>query len=174
MAPRLSSALLCTQSDERLAALAGAGHERAFEAIVGRYRRPLERHCRRLLPPTRAEDAVQQVFLRAWSALSAGSEICNVKAWLYRIATNAALDLTRQRGYDYDELPLSLQGDNDPPVELDRRTEVRAALGGLAQLPQHQRGRCAAARPPGSLPAAGGRDGDHPPAACRLGRQADR
>jgi RNA polymerase sigma factor (sigma-70 family) len=139
MAPRLSSALLCTQSDERLAALAGAGHERAFEAIVGRYRRPLERHCRRLLPPTRAEDAVQQVFLRAWSALSAGSEICNVKAWLYRIATNAALDLTRQRGYDYDELPLSLQGGNDPPVELDRRTEVRAALGGLAQLPQHQR-----------------------------------
>jgi hypothetical protein len=39
--------LLRTQTDERLVALAAAGHERAFEAIVERYRRPLLRHCRR-------------------------------------------------------------------------------------------------------------------------------
>jgi DNA-directed RNA polymerase specialized sigma24 family protein len=46
--------LLRTQSDERLVALAAAGHERAFEAIVERYRRTLLRHCRRYLPEARA------------------------------------------------------------------------------------------------------------------------
>ena len=45
-----SAVLLRTQSDERLAALAREGHERAFEAIVERYRRPLMRACRRVLP----------------------------------------------------------------------------------------------------------------------------
>jgi hypothetical protein len=49
-----SLTLLRTQSDERLIALARAGHERAFEAIVERYRRPLLRHARRLVSEARA------------------------------------------------------------------------------------------------------------------------
>ena len=49
MAPLLSTPLLRTQSDRRLVALAADGHERAFEAIVERYRRPLQRYLRRLL-----------------------------------------------------------------------------------------------------------------------------
>ena len=58
--PSPSTVLLRTQSDERLVALARAGHDRAFEAIVERYRRPLLRACRRILPEARAEDALQQ------------------------------------------------------------------------------------------------------------------
>jgi hypothetical protein len=38
MAPVLSTPLLRTQSDRRLVALAADGHDRAFEAIVERYR----------------------------------------------------------------------------------------------------------------------------------------
>ena len=65
MTPIVSSAILRTQSDARLLALVGAGHERAFDAIVERYRKPIMRYCRRFLPEPRAEDAVQQAFLNA-------------------------------------------------------------------------------------------------------------
>ena len=46
-----STAVLRGQSDERLVDLTRAGNERAFEAIVERYRRPLLRYCARILPP---------------------------------------------------------------------------------------------------------------------------
>ena len=56
--PSPSLVLLRTQSDARLVALAREGHERAFEAIVERYRRQLLRTCRRVLAEARAEDAL--------------------------------------------------------------------------------------------------------------------
>ena len=52
--PSPSLTLLRTQTDERLAALARDGHERAFEAIVERHRKPLLRAARRVLPEGRA------------------------------------------------------------------------------------------------------------------------
>src|SRR5215208_586182 len=82
--------LLRTQSDERLVAFAAAGHERAFEAIVERYRRELLRACRRVLPDGRAEDAVQQTLVAAWTALRRGDEVRALRPWLYRIAHNTA------------------------------------------------------------------------------------
>ena len=85
-----SSVLLRTQSDERLVELARAGHERAFEAIVERYRAPLLRASRRYLPEARAEDALQQAFISAWGALGRGDEIRDLRAWLYRIVHNTA------------------------------------------------------------------------------------
>ena len=48
MSPRISIRLLAAQSDQRLLALVDEGHERAFEALVQRYRRPLLRYCRRM------------------------------------------------------------------------------------------------------------------------------
>src|SRR5919204_157257 len=102
--PRRWSGPAPTQPDARLAALAGDGHERAFEAIVDRYRRPLHRYCRRVVPESRAEDAVQQTFLNAWSTLAAGTEVEDLRAWLYRIARNAALDAARTARPHHDEL----------------------------------------------------------------------
>src|SRR6202000_762309 len=84
---RISIRLLAAQSDQRLVALARDGHERAFEALVQRYRRPLLRYCRSLrLSDTRAEDVLQQALLRAWLALSGGTEVRDVRPWLYPIA----------------------------------------------------------------------------------------
>src|SRR3954453_14488701 len=72
--PSPSLTLLRTQSDDRLVALARVGHERAFEAIVERYRRPLLRAARRVLPEARAEDALQQALIAAWTALQRGDD----------------------------------------------------------------------------------------------------
>jgi hypothetical protein len=54
--PSPSSVLLRTQSDERLVSLARGGSERAFEAIVERYRGGLLRLARRYLPDARAAE----------------------------------------------------------------------------------------------------------------------
>ncbi|MDA0185201.1 sigma-70 family RNA polymerase sigma factor [Solirubrobacter phytolaccae] len=128
--------LLRTQSDERLVALARAGNERAFEAIVARYRPLLVRAARRYLSDTRAEDAVQQAFLAAWSALQRGDDVRDLRAWLYRIVHNTALNALRASGYEWAELPDSIAGADS---ELDRRMDVREALTGLAALPERQR-----------------------------------
>jgi RNA polymerase sigma factor (sigma-70 family) len=134
-----SVAILRTQSDERLVELARDGSEPAFEAIVERYRRPMMRGCRRVLPESRAEDAVQQAFISAWRALERGDTVGDLRAWLMRIARNTALNALRVSGYDYDELRESLRGSEAPQSELERRDVVRQTLTGLAGLPERQR-----------------------------------
>jgi RNA polymerase sigma factor (sigma-70 family) len=140
MSPSVSVRLLLTQSDARLVAFARAGHERAFEALVQRYRRSLLGYCRRLLlSDERAEDALQQALLQAWLALRADAQVGDVKPWLYRIVHNAALNALRMSGYDYCKLSESLSGADAPQEDLDRRIAVREALAGLAALPEMQR-----------------------------------
>jgi RNA polymerase sigma factor (sigma-70 family) len=139
MTPTLSATLLRTQSDARLVALVRQGHERAFEAIVERYRKALHRHVRRVLPESRAEDALQQAFLKAWSSLQEGADVRELRPWLYRIAQNTALDALKRAGYDYDELTESLGSPGGPEADLERRTVMRETLAGLAALPENQR-----------------------------------
>ncbi|MGI8622669.1 MAG: RNA polymerase sigma factor, partial [Solirubrobacteraceae bacterium] len=134
-----SIALLRTQSDERLTALAREGHEPAFTALVERYRRTVLAACRRVLPEARAEDAAQQVFVSAWRALGRGDEVRDVRPWLQRIARNTSLNALRVSGYDYDELADSLSAAEAPEAELERRDVIRQTLAGLAALPDNQR-----------------------------------
>ena len=134
-----SIVLLRTQSDARLVALAQDGHERAFEAIVERYRRQLLRACRRVLPESRAEDALQQALLAAWTAMERGDDIRGLRPWLHRIAHNTALNQLRAAGYDFDELHEALQIADAPDDELERRAVIRQTLAGLAALPGRQR-----------------------------------
>src|ERR1700732_2467703 len=88
--PTLSDVLLRTQTDERLARLAGDGDRWAFAALVQRHRSSLIRLAARVVGPHRSEDVVQQGLLRAWVSLDAGTEVRNVQAWLYTIVRNAA------------------------------------------------------------------------------------
>lgn len=139
MTPLLSSAILRTQSDARLIALARDGHERAFEVIVERYRKPLHSYCRRMLSETRSEDAVQQAFLNAWSSLNNGCEVRDLRAWLYRIVHNAAVNVVERSTYDYDELRESLLGADAPDADFERRVIIRQTLSAVASLPERQR-----------------------------------
>src|SRR4051794_30404425 len=137
---RLASAsLLRVQSDERLVELARDGHERAFEAIVERYKPALERYASRLVGPTRGEDAVQQAFVNAHRALTSDSErTIELRPWLYRIVHNASLNALRSTrdeqllGDDAERLSLA-----DDVIE--RRERLREALDAVAALPPTQR-----------------------------------
>jgi RNA polymerase sigma factor (sigma-70 family) len=136
----LSIRFLKTQPDSKLIELARGGHERAFEALVQRYRRPLLRYCRRLSTSDgAAEDALQQALLQAWVALgSAETTIRDARAWLYRIVHNVAISNLRRPVHDgaYLDLPQGISGADH---EVERRLEVRDALAGLASLPEMQR-----------------------------------
>jgi RNA polymerase sigma-70 factor (ECF subfamily) len=71
--------------------------EQAFDALVARHRRALHVHCYRMLGSfEEAEDVVQETFLRAWRARESFQGGDLVRAWLYRIATNACLDAIRR------------------------------------------------------------------------------
>ncbi len=139
MTPLLSTPLLRAQSDRRLTALAGNGHDRAFEEIVERYRRPLQRYLRRLLSETLAEDVLQATFVRAWQALRAGTEVRDLRPWLYRIAHNQALNALRAAGSALPETPGVLAVSTEVEVEVERREELRATLDGIGALPDRQR-----------------------------------
>jgi len=137
MTPLLSAPVLRAQTDRRLAGLARDGQDRAFEAIVERYRRPLHRYLRRLLSEPLAEDVLQATFVRAWQALRAGTEVHDVRAWLYRIAHNQAVNALRIAGAALPHVP-GVPAVN-PEVEVERREELRAALDEIDALPARQR-----------------------------------
>src|SRR5512132_416077 len=139
MTPLLSTPLLRAQSNRRLTALAGNGHDRAFEEIVERYRRPLQRYLRRLLSEALAEDVLQATFVRAWQALRAGTEVRDLRPWLYRIAHNQALNALRAAGSALPETPGVLAVSTEVEIEVERREELRLTLDGIGALPDRQR-----------------------------------
>jgi RNA polymerase sigma factor (sigma-70 family) len=142
MSPRISIRLLAAQSDQRLLTLVNEGHERAFEALVQRYRRPLLRYCRRLgLSDARAEDALQHALLQAWLSLERGAQVRELKAWLYRVVHNAAVNAMRGAGENHSELTEAAYATaaRAGESELERRIAVREALTDVAALPQMQR-----------------------------------
>ncbi|MQA08611.1 MAG: sigma-70 family RNA polymerase sigma factor [Pseudonocardiaceae bacterium] len=111
--------------EDVIVAAARAGDEPAFAALVERHRAELRVHCYRMLGSfDEAEDLVQETFLRAWKNLGGFEGRSTLRAWLYRIATNACLDVLDGRAHRV--LPHHRTGPSDPrtaqPMEL--RTDI--------------------------------------------------
>jgi RNA polymerase sigma factor (sigma-70 family) len=132
-------ALLARESDERLAALVREGDQNAFAAIVARYRLPLEHHCRRTLPPSRAEDALQQTFAKAYVALSEGAQPVALKAWLYAIAHNTSINGLRDRQGESLEAAGEFGAQHQTHDIVARRESLRSVVRAVGSLPSRQR-----------------------------------
>src|SRR6266542_2804703 len=81
-----------------LLASARRGDPAAFERLVDSYRRELYAHCYRMLGSVQdAEDALQESLLGAWRGIAGFEGRSSLRAWLYRVTTNACLRLIARR-----------------------------------------------------------------------------
>jgi RNA polymerase sigma-70 factor (ECF subfamily) len=134
--------LAVTESRIRERALVEAaqgGDTAAFSALVRLHQRRAYAVARAIvLTHEDAEDAVQEGFLHAYRALARFLPGQPFGAWLYRIVTNAALDLVRRRKVrDADQLPETVPMPFRDPGEAD---ELRRRLGSaLERLGDRQR-----------------------------------
>jgi RNA polymerase sigma-70 factor (TIGR02960 family) len=162
MVTRTTSTRVSVDEAELLAAAQG-GDADAFDQLVGTYRRQLHAHCYRMLASLQdAEDALQETLLAAWRGLSRFEGRSSLRAWLYRIATNASLRLAERRprrllsfergparsdvhdlGDYVEEDPVWLDpypSDSDPAARYQARENVELAfVAALRKLPANQR-----------------------------------
>ena len=129
---------------------ARTGDTRAFEDLARREERALYRHALRIVGTTSdAEDVVQDALFSAWRSIASFQGL-SFRAWLFRIATNRALDHLRSRKRR-PELPLEPPEDEDvtwaepaaPGPDLTQLASDREALAvveaALEILPADQR-----------------------------------
>lgn len=139
------------ESDERLMRRFQAGDARAFEALVRRHRSALWNFLlRHVGNRARAEDLLQETFLRAVKASADWEERAKVTTWLFTIARNLTLDEMRRdvhrrtdplEGQDDQQGPIDRTAADDPPPDAAAegallRPRLEAAL---SALPAEQR-----------------------------------
>lgn len=136
--------------DARLIRAAQKGDLASFNALVVRHERVVYALCLRMLrQPAAAEDAAQDTFLRAWSAVKQWDDGL-VRPWLLRIASNRCLDLLRADARRpiasldaqlVDTEPAwTSQSRTEDPEHFTARNELGRALErALNRLPDDQR-----------------------------------
>lgn len=137
-------------ADEDLVRAFQAGNTRSFDALFQRYQRPIFNYIYRMIGSLGpSEELTQDTFLRVFTSLGRAGEIANFRAWLYRIATNAAISYLRKGKQHVSSLEERL-ADNpqaepaadrwDEPEERQlRREAVDQVVLALQRLPEAQR-----------------------------------
>ena len=110
---------LRAQPDRRLVDLVRDGYDAAFEEIVRRYRRPLDRFAAAIVGG-RSEDVTQDAFSKALLALRGTEAEIELRPWLYRIVRNTALNDLRDRAPEAAELSEALPAAAAPPPRRRR------------------------------------------------------
>lgn len=114
---------------------ARAGDSSRFSELTEPYRRELQVHCYRILGSLQdAEDLVQETLLRAWRRFDTYQGRAPLRAWLYKIATNACLDVLDRRPKRL--LPSTAVPVSDPHAPpVSGSTEPRYTYTWLEPLP---------------------------------------
>jgi RNA polymerase sigma-70 factor (ECF subfamily) len=124
------------EGELELVGKAAAGDDDAFKTLVDRHGRMVYSLAYRITgEASSAEDVVQETFIRAYRALHRFDGRATFATWVHRIATNAALDLTRYRQVRR-EVPYGAEDAPDPapsadpdPERLAASADLRRALG---------------------------------------------
>src|SRR5271156_3521830 len=131
-----------------------AGDESAFDYLVQKYRRPLVNFMYRMARNTAAaEDLAQEVFLRVYRSRHTYEASAKFTTWLYRIATNLAVNHARDTRHERPEVTVSLdEPDEETGTTLDvadstmsaeeslvRRERMLAIRAKVEALPERQR-----------------------------------
>ena len=136
-------ALAAPDDEQALVRAAGSGDARAFEALYRKHSRRVYALVWRLAGgnAARAEDLVQEAFIRAWQALPGFRFQSAFSTWLHRLAVNTALmELRSRRGgqdLEVDDAALEWQASADT---AGQRTRERLDLERvIATLPERAR-----------------------------------
>ncbi len=131
-----------------------AGDESAFDFLVQKYRRPLVSFMYRMARnAAAAEDLAQEVFLRVYRSRQTYEASAKFTTWLYRIATNLAVNHARDTRHERPEVTVSLdEPDEDTGTTLDvadstvsveealvRRERMLAIRAKVEALPERQK-----------------------------------
>lgn len=133
--------------EQQLVKAARSGDADAFETLVHRYEKRVYALALRMCGnPADAQEAAQEAFLSAWQSLPFFRGEASFSTWLYRLASNASVDLLRrekrQRAVSLDdgELSLNIPDDRLTPHEEAEQAELREAIRfGLNTLPDDYR-----------------------------------
>ena len=108
-------------SDQQLAARASGGDDAAFRELLRRYERPVFSLVYRMVRDRAlAEDLSQESFVKVFNGLASYRREFKFSSWIFKIASNAAIDHLRRRELD----TLSLDGPTEAPTR-DNRTHAR-------------------------------------------------
>jgi len=131
-----------------------AGQTRAFDALVNRYQTRLINFIYRTVGDReRAEDLVQEAFIRVHRHLARFDQSKKFSTWIYTIASNLAKNELRNRsrnplvlfqtmtsGWEDEERPLEFEDNSYRPDDLFRKRHIRSLVEStVAQLPKHHR-----------------------------------
>lgn len=112
-----------------------------YELLVRRYHVGLIIHCEQLVHNRAdAEDIVQEAFVKAYASLSSFDPTkARFSTWLYKIATNLAIDFLRRQKRRVDVQDIEEIAETTMPsfMEDEERQAVRRAVSGL--MPPHYR-----------------------------------
>ena len=126
------------------------GDQEAFEELVRLYEKRVLALTRRMCRnPEDAAEAAQEAFFAAWQGLKSFRGDSSFSTWLYRLASNACVDLLRREGrhraaagpsLDDEELRLETADPAPTPQEAAERAELRRQIeNGLRALPAEYR-----------------------------------
>lgn len=131
-------------SDRECAERARDGDRGAFAILVRRHQDGVHRFVLRMVGSRdEALDLTQDAFVRAWQALPQWEPEAQFRTWLFRIASNAALDALRRRrlvGFEpLDEAFEAAADEPDPEKRLELKQRVAALEASLAKLSAQHR-----------------------------------
>ncbi|MFP6630520.1 MAG: sigma-70 family RNA polymerase sigma factor [Myxococcota bacterium] len=137
-----------TDEDIELMLALGRGDDAAFDVLFSRWGGRLVGYLQRMVSDlATAEELAQEAFLRVYRAREGYAAASRFSTWLYRIATNLALNELRRparrrphASTDDEEAPLTLVSPGPGP---ESSAEARLAVGDLSteleRLPERQR-----------------------------------
>jgi len=146
-----------SRTDVQLMLDVKAGDEQSFELLLQRYRTPLVNFLFRMVRSReQAEDLAQEVFIRVYRAREEYVPSAKFTTWLFRIATNLALNSLRDHRYQKLEMsidaPLSTDAENGddrtfeiaerrPTIEQELVEQARKQMirHAIEKLPEKQR-----------------------------------
>ena len=152
--PRSTKVGLKELDDSAVVAAFLAGNKRAFDELVERYQTRLLNFVYRTTGDReRAEDLVQETFIRVYRHLHRFDQSKKFSTWIYTIASNLAKNELRNRSrnplvlfqtirknWEADQQPLEWEDNTYRPDDLFRKRHLRRTVeSAVAQLPEHHR-----------------------------------